>query len=221
MNYFDLAFAAFAILFVVIGACRGLVVSLLSLLRYVIGLPLSFFISDYFYRDFYNSYVKNAVYESVNAKLTETGSAENLLKSVNDFFNDIPEIFTKGIDISAFNGLTAEQISKSITDSVLEPIVMNVVKIAIFLVSFVVFSIIVGVLISVFSKLQKKKNMPLKRTNSLLGGVFGFVKAGLFTFTASTIIGYALMIISQDSMFAKQADSSLVLQFINSNNPLL
>ena len=86
---------------------------------------------------------------------------------------------------------------------------------------FVLFSIFMGVLMTVFKRLQKKEHAPLKRTNRILGGVFGLVKAVLFTYAVSTIIGYILLIISADSSFAKQAQASQIIQLLNSNNPLL
>lgn len=220
MSYIDIAFIAIAVLMVIAGACRGLVVSLLHMLKFLIGIPLSFFLSDLLYLDIYNSFIKNAVYDSVLNELNDSESAENLLEGINNFVSELPDYLAKNIDLSNLSTLTAEQISSNITDNVLEPIVLIVLKIVIFIVSLVVFCIIVSILISAFSKLQKKDHMPLKHTNSLLGGLFGFIKAVMLIFTISVIISTVCSILPQDNSFVRQADSSYALEFINTYNPL-
>lgn len=220
INYIDLAFLVFAVIFIIVGTCNGLFVSIIGALRYVLGMPLSYFVSEGLYRDVYSNYVKEALSNSVSKKI-EASSAEEIIQSINNIANSIPDLFKSNINAGSFKGMSAQQIGQSLTDSVLEPIALTVVKVVLFIVIFVLFSIFMGVLMTVFKRLQKKEHAPLKRTNRILGGVFGLVKAVLFTYAVSTIIGYILLIISADSPFAKQAQASQVIQFLNSNNPLL
>lgn len=221
MNYFDLAILAIAVLMVITGAVRGFIVSLLSMLKFVIGVPLSYFVSSLCYRQIYDEFVKARAYESVYNELSNNGSADDLLVSVQNFVNELPEFFSGEFDLSALNGLSVEQISRQLVDSVLEPIFLTVIKVAVFLLVLIVFGIIISVLISVFSTLQKKKNMPLKHTNSLLGALFGFVKAGIFVFTVSTVVGYICAVVPLDSSVAQYFNNSFILEFINSSNPFL
>lgn len=221
MNYIDLALIIITALMVIIGACRGLIISLISMVRFTIGVPLSFFVSEMFSKLVYDGFVKEIAYQKVSERLADSQSVNSIIKSVDDFTNSLPSIFSKGIDTASFKILSIDEISRAITDSVVEPIAVVIIKILLFVITFVLFYIITGVIISFIKTLQKKDHMPLKRTDIVLGGVFGFVKAFVLMFTLATIIGYICSIIPQTSSFAKQADSSFALEFINTYNPLL
>lgn len=221
MSYIDIAFIVITVLMIVMGACRGLIVSLLSTFKYIIGIPLSFFLSDLLHQRLYNEFVKDIVYNTVFEQLSESQAAGSLTESINSFVNEMPEYFANSFDISRLGGLSVEDISRSITDSLLEPIALTIIRVIVFLVVFVVFCVIISILIAVFSKLQKKEHAPLKKTNSLLGGVFGLLRAILFIITISTIIGYISTVIPQDNSFIKQVDDSYALEFINTYNPFL
>lgn len=219
MNLIDIAFIISAVLIIVISARRGLVVSLLSTLKVIAGIPISYFISSKLYQQLYDNYVRDIVYNNILKKLSDSGA--------DDFANGIgasgilSDYLAENIDTANLSGLTAEQISSSITDNILKPVILILIKIIIFIAVFVIICIIVSILISFFKKLQKKKHMPLKHTNSFFGGVLGLVKAAALIFTAATIIGYVCDIIPQDSSFSRLADGSFALEYINTNNPLL
>lgn len=221
MNYIDIAFIAAAVIMVIAGASRGLMVSLLSTLKYIVGIPLSYFVSGLLYERLYDGVVRDLVYDRILEEITASASAENMINGIKEFVNGLPETLAGEFDLSALSGLTAQQFSASLTDSVLEPVILTALRIILFVVLFIVFCIIVSVLISAFSKMQKKKHAPLKRTNRFFGGVFGFLKAALLVFTASTIIGYVCGILPADNSFVTQANNSFLLEFINHYNPFI
>ncbi len=206
---------------VIAGASRGLIVSLLSTLKYIVGIPLSYFVSGLLYERLYDGVVRDLVYDRILEEITASVSAENMINGIKEFVNGLPETLAGEFDLSALSGLTAQQFSASLTDSVLEPVILTVLRIILFVVLFIVFCIIVSVLISAFSKMQKKKHAPLKHTNRFFGGVFGLLKAALLVFTASTIIGYVCGILPADNSFVTQANNSFLLEFINHYNPFI
>lgn len=221
MNYIDIAFIAAAVIMVIAGASRGLIVSLLSTLKYIVGIPLSYFVSGLLYERLYDGFVRDVVYDRILEEITASASAENMINGIKEFVNGLPENLVGEFDLSALSGLTAQQFSASLTDSVLEPVILTALRIILFVVLFIVFCIIVSVLISAFSKMQKKKHAPLKHTNRFFGGVFGLLKAALLVFTASTIIGYVCGILPAGNSFVTQANNSFLLEFINHYNPFI
>lgn len=221
MNYIDLAFIIITVLMVIIGARKGFLVSLLSMLRFFIDVPLSFFVSGRYYQQAYDSFIKENAYNEVLEKISQSQSVNSIIKAVDEFTDSLPSVFSQGIDTDSFKNLSVEEISRTVTDSVVEPIALIIIKIILFIITFVLFYIAAGIVIFLIKSLQKKEHMPLKHTNSFLGGVFGLLKAVVLIFTVSTIIGYMSDILPQDNSFIKQADSSYALEFINTDNPLL
>lgn len=47
INYIDIAFAVIAVVMTIVGAKRGLVVSLIGMLRFIFIVPVSYFLTDY------------------------------------------------------------------------------------------------------------------------------------------------------------------------------
>lgn len=219
MNYIDLAFIVITAVMIVAGACRGLIVSLLSMLRIIVGAPLAFIVSDLYYSQIYNNLVKDIVYNNVLEELSQAQSIENIMADVKEFTQLFPNLFSGNIDLTA--ALSLEELSRAITDSVIEPIALVAVKIILFAAVFVAFYVITGIIILVVKRLRKKEHAPLKKTDFILGGAFGLVKAAVFAFTAATIIGFVAEIIPTGNSFIKLADSSVALEFINTHNPLL
>lgn len=219
MSYIDLAFIVIAALMIIAGACRGFMVSLLSMLRLIVGIPLAYFVSDMYYAQLYNRFVKEIAYNNVLEELSQTQSVESIISNVKELTASLPEVFTKDIDFAG--ALSLEEISRVITDSVIEPIALVIIRILIFAAIFIAFYIITGIIILAVKRTRKKEHAPFKKTDYVLGGAFGLVKALAVIFTAATIISYISGIIPQDNSFIKQAESSYALEFINTYNPLI
>ena len=79
MNYIDLAFIVIAALMIIAGACRGFMVSLLSMLRLIVGIPLAYFVSDMYYAQLYNRFVKEIVYNNVLEELSQTQDRKSVV----------------------------------------------------------------------------------------------------------------------------------------------
>lgn len=219
MNYIDLAFIVIAALMIIIGACRGFMVSLLSMLRLLVGIPLAYFVSDMYYTQLYNRFVKEIAYNNVLEELSQTQSVESIIRNVKELTESLPAVFGKDIDLTG--ALSLEEISRVITDSVIEPIALIIIRIFIFAAVFIAFYIITGIIILAVKRMRRKEHVPFKKTDYVLGGAFGLVKAVAVIFTAATIITSITGIIPQDNSFIKQTESSYALEFINTYNPLL
>lgn len=62
ISYIDIAFLALAVIMVIVGVKKGFLVSLLSMVKFIIILPLSYFLADY---------VQPYIPASITAKLPE------------------------------------------------------------------------------------------------------------------------------------------------------
>ena len=206
---------------VAVGARRGLIVSLLSTVRFIIGVPLSFYVSESYSRQVYDSFVKEIAYNKVAERLAESESVNSIISGVEEFTSSLPGLFSQSIDTSAFKGFSLDEMSRRITDSIVEPIAVIIIKVLLFIITFLVFFLVTGLVILLIKKLRKRNKTPLKRTSTVLGGVLGLLKALTLIFALSTILSYICDIIPQDNLFARQVNSSFVLNFINSYNPLL
>ncbi|MCH5321068.1 MAG: CvpA family protein [Eubacterium sp.] len=221
MSFIDLAFIIIAVIMVAVGARRGLIVSLLSTVRFIIGVPLSFYVSESYSRQVYDSFVKEIAYNKVAERLAESESVNSIISGVEEFTSSLPGLFSQSIDTSAFKGFSLDEMSRRITDSIVEPIAVIIIKVLLFIITFLVFFLVTGLVILLIKKLRKRNKTPLKRTSTVLGGVLGLLKALTLIFALSTILSYICDIIPQDNLFARQVNSSFVLNFINSYNPLL
>lgn len=158
ISYIDIVFAVLAIVIVFGNAKKGLVVSLVGMLRFLLIVPASFLASRYF-KPYFEPSQPNAVPSQV-------------------------------FDVLLFVGC------------------------------FVVLAVITGILMIVLKKLQKKKDMPLRTTNAILGGVFGLVKALVVVFTLATIMSVLKGFLTDETQFIEAVNSSYVINFINNSNLL-
>ncbi|MDE5983802.1 MAG: CvpA family protein, partial [Eubacterium sp.] len=163
--------------------------------------------------------VKDIAYNNVLEELSQAQSIETIISNVKDFTESLPSVFSGNIDFAG--ALSIEEISRVITDSIIEPIALVAIRIIIFAAVFVAFYVITGIIILVVKRFRKKEHAPLKKTDFILGGAFGLVKAAVFIFTAATIIGYISAIVPADNSFIEIADNSYALEFINIHNPFL
>lgn len=153
ISYIDIAFIAVAVLLTAVGAARGLVVSLISMARFILIVPASYLAAGY---------IEPYVPES--------------------WFADKPDA-VKGV--------------------------------VLFLSCLIILMIITSIIIGLLVRLQKKKGMPLRHTNALLGGVFGLVKAAAAVLVICLLIGSLSGIIPQGSSFAKAVESSYAVKYVN------
>lgn len=173
MSYFDIAFICIVLIYTFAGMRRGLVVSLISMIRFIIAVPFSYYISNTYGAFIYDNYLKENFKEAVN---------------------DITEILA-----------------------------VRITEIVLFIVVLVLFYIITGAVIKLLKKLQKAEHMPLKYTNSFLGGVFGLVKALMLIIVICTVAGCVDLIPENNDTqeLINQINSSVVIEYVNEYNPML
>lgn len=153
ISYIDIFFLILAAIMVFANLKKGLVVSILSMIRFVVIIPLSYFLI---------SYVSPLIVPP-------------------DALTALPQ---KLIDIIAFA------------------------------VCFIALLIISELLLLLLKILQKKKGMPLRNINAVLGGVFGFVKAVLLVFVMSSIMIIVVEFMEAGEPFYDAINNSYAVEFV-------
>lgn len=225
INYIDISFLVLTLIFLFVGYKRGIFVSVLGLLRYAVGLPLCFSISNTYAVPLYNGFIRNKALELIEKKLTESESVNSVSSALQDVVSNMPSFLKNSIDTSAIN-FNKTDFAEQILNSVFEPILINIAKIFIFILVFILFFGATGFLLTILNKARKDKEhkngkSSLSKADSFVGAVFGFGKALLLIFAITTILLYINGLnLDFSSNLTKQIDGSFLLPLIDRINPL-
>lgn len=221
MSYVDLFLIILVVIYVYVGVRRGFLISLLGMLRFVVAVPLSLFVGDNYYKVIYDNYARNLVLKYVNDKLSNSNTVNDFIDGVKSFSNTFSFVFSDKSKLDDINLISPSTASSYITDNILCPIVQEIIKILLIVLTFLLFYAITCIIMSVAKKIRQKKDLPLHKTNSVFGGLFGFVKACVLLFVISSITDFVLPLITKDNSFVTQLKSSVIINYINQINPLI
>lgn len=221
MNIVDIVLLVLTALIIFVGFRKGFAASLVSMLSYVIGIPTSLLVSRTYSSVVYDEYVKQLLIDSFTKKLNEQGSVEEMTNNINNIFSSLPDFLTKDVDLSMLNSLSNDSVAAYFEEHVAGPIAHIVIEAVIFLVVFALIGVVCGIINAILKKLNKKKNIPFSRTNRFLGAVFGLIKAAVVVVVLSSIASLAVENTSKPNDFISALDSSVIIDFVNNNNPIL
>ena len=218
MNLVDLFLIVLIALTVFVGIKRGLLISLLSALRFIVSIPLSFFVGNNYNEIIYKNYIRQYVLKYVDDKLSQSNEINDFVQNLKSITSTFSFLFKDKSLIKSINLVNTNTASVYITDNILCPIVQEIIKILLILLTFILFYVITGIILSLAKKIREKKKLPLHKTNSFFGGVFGLVKSVL---VLSSISKFILDIITVQNNFVTQLKGSVIIDFINKFNPLI
>ena len=221
MNLVDLTLVVFVALTVFVGIKRGFLISLLSALRFIIAVPLSLFVGNNYNVIIYNKVVRRYILEYVSKKLNDSGEITKFTENVKSFANTFSFFVKDNSTVKSLSNINSNEAAVYITDNILCPIVQEIIKILLILLTFILFYVITGIILSLAKKIREKKKLPLHKTNSFFGGVFGLVKSGAYVLVLSSISKFILDIITVQNNFVTQLKGSVIIDFINKFNPLI
>ncbi|MBO5495723.1 MAG: CvpA family protein [Eubacterium sp.] len=216
INAIDIAFAVIALLMLLAGVIKGFVMTLVGMLRFVVAVPLSVYVSDRTSDLVYQSYVRNFVIDRLTDRITELGSVDSFVSSLTQKNSLVGDIILDSIPEAQLERLEPPKLSVTLTDNFLAPILQGGVKLAIFIAVFLAFYLVTALVMLIIRKAGKKDKSPLKTVDRVLGGVLGLVKSVIAVGVLSVIF---LLIASFDSegsnSFVKLINDSQVINFIN------
>lgn len=220
MNYVDLFIIVIFLIIVLEGYARGFIVSLLSLVRFAVGIPVSFIVANKFSSVVYTNYFK----ETINAEVLkgiDSSGLDTYVASVRDTVNSLPDVMKGSVDMSFLDAANAASAAEGIMKNIVDPVADMVIKVALFVVTLAVFYILTGILLFVIKKLSNSNYAPFRKTNKFLGAVFGLAKAMILVFAIAKIgVFFTENLKSVDNSFLQQVASSGIIEFVNRFNPI-
>lgn len=82
INFIDLILIVIFIGTILQGYARGFILSLISFAKYLVGVPLSFFIANSYNVAVYNNFVKDAVSQKISDGLSSAGDIDSFTASL-------------------------------------------------------------------------------------------------------------------------------------------
>lgn len=225
VNYFDVIITGILLVFGIVGAKRGIFITLVNFIRYVIGFFLCVFCADRLPVPIYNTFVKESLENYIKQKIVTSSNIDEIYSNFNNAVSSMPSFLKQDL-----NGLkidfSSDKIVQSLIDEAFEPVALGLIKVAVFIAVFVLFFGITGITIHSIRKRNKdkskngKKKNPLSFANGLIGFVFGLFKGALVVFVFISIITYLMGVPSlADNSFINTVSDSSLYQLLLDYNP--
>lgn len=221
MNIVDLVLIVIVAVTVFVGIKRGFLISLLSALRFIVAVPLSLFVGNNYNVIIYKSVVRKYLLEYVSKKLSNSEEITKFNENVKSFANTFSFLAKDNSALKSLSNINSKEAAVYITDNILCPIVQEIIKILLILLTFVLFYVITGIILSFAKNMREKKKLPLHKTNSFFGGVFGLIKSGAYLIVISALSKAVLDIATTQNKFITQLKGSVIIEYINKLNSLI
>lgn len=220
MNVIDIILIVAVLLMVLHGYFKGFLVSILSLARYILGIPLCYFLARNGSEPLYNALLRDRISAQVAQTVQSTG-IDSTVAGIRESVNGFPEALKNAVDLSFLNNVSAANATQGIMQNVIDPVAILIGKIVIFILSVIVFFVVTSILLIIVDKASKKDDAPFKDTNKFLGAALGAVKAFIILFAIAAVGNFLVTYFAGSGGFIDTVGSSAVIGFINKFNPLL
>lgn len=225
VNYVDLIIVGILLVFGIVGQQRGLFITLVNFIRYVLGFSLCMFSTDRLSKPIYDNFLQERVQNTVNEKIVTSSNIDEIMANINNAVDSLPNYIKNSIDVSSLK-LSSNNISQNITNELFEPVIIGILKVLIFIVVFVLFFGITGAFIHHIRRKNKDKRKENKKksftvfTDRFLGLIFGMLKGALVVFVFVSVITYLLGVPNfANNQFLKTAADSQLYQLLLNYNP--
>lgn len=222
VNYIDIILLVIFAASIACGYGRGLVLSLISFAKYLIGFPLAFYVADTYSASFYERFVQSRAVEYTAEALNSTADIDSFVSSVKEAIGELPFGLSNAVDLSFLNTITADSAAQAVTDNIVQPVATVAVKIFLFILTVAAFYVITWIAARIIRSIGKSEHMPLKKTNKFLGAVFGTLQGGVSLAVISAVLVFVRdFLLQPEYSLSHQISSSAVIEFINKLNPLV
>ena len=223
VNYVDLIIVGIVLFFGFVGLNKGIFITLINFIRYVVGLSACMISADRLPQLIYDNYLKERVVDAVNQKIVTSSNIDEIMDNFNSVINSLPNIVKNNIDLTSLK-LSSNNISQNITHEVFEPVIIVFFKVIIFIVIFALFFGITGAVISHIRRKNKRKENKKKSfvvfMDRLIGFLFGFLKGALVVFVFVSAVTSLLGVPNiADNQFLQTAANSQLYQLLLNYNP--
>lgn len=226
LNYVDVIIVGVLLLTFFVGYAKGILITLVNLIRYSVGLFLCMFVANGYSEMFYISFVKERIVNKLSAQVVTSANIDEILANLNTTVNSLPSFVKKGIDVTSLSFSSGDDIASIIAENVFQPIALVIVKVLLFVLTFVVFFGLTGLIIHGIRKRNSKKRSEsrhkskLKTVDRIFGGLFGLVKGALIVFIFVSAVGTISQLDSfRDNAFVSTALNSSLYNYLLDVNP--
>ena len=225
VNYVDLIIVGIVLFFGFVGLNKGIFITLINFIRYVVGLSACMISADRLPQPIYDNYLKERVVDTVNHKIVTSSNIDEIMDNFNSVINSLPNIVKNNIDLTSLK-LSSNNISQNITNEVFEPVIIVFLKVIIFIVIFALFFGITGAVISHIRRKNKNKRKENNKKSfvvfmdRLIGFLFGILKGALVVFVFVSAVTSLLGVPNiADNQFLQTAANSQLYQLLLNYNP--
>ncbi len=219
VNFLDLILLAFLVYFVIIGARKGFVRTLLSFVTRIASVVVAWLVSDNYAHVLYDKFLKDNVADAIELHIksadagTVAQSFESALQGIPVSLVNIAESFGLNLQSLKYNFESADitgELASALEETVAGPIALVVCKIVIFAVVCVVASLVLNIVVNIVCKIVK---LPVLRTaNKLLGAVLGVLNGLIAMFILSFLCIILSGFIDNDE-FTTLVSSSYIIEY--------
>lgn len=230
VNYVDIALIALILIMTFVGYFRGVLMTVINFIRYAVGFSACFFCSSNLAEPIYSSYVAPRMLEVINEKIVVDTNLDTVLTNLDQFIKGLPTFISDNIGLESLTIPKADDVAQVILDDVFTPVLLPLTKGVIFVVVFLLFFIATGLIIKLINNAskhheQKRKEKgkgvsPLKKTDRILGAVFGIIKAAVVVLAVTSVLVYvADFAENSGSEFVNQVNNSALIGAFDKINP--
>lgn len=229
---FDIVVILLVCYFVFKGVKKGFVSSIISFFGFIIATIISSYLarmlSDYIYKTFVFSQVKQGIIKSFPTGIDSLGTD----LAVTNFMNNQPS-FIKEMILQKYNsnqGISevlaqkgaklSDSIAETLARDVLGPVIIQVIQFILFFVLLFVCLFLVKFVARAFNNINR---IPIiGQLNSVLGGVCGLAQAVLVILILSVAINFYISLNPNDKAINKNTiEKTMIFNKIYTNNPFL
>ena len=204
----DLIVLILILLFVAVGAKKGLTVCLVNIFSLLIALVLAFLlcrsVGDVFIKNTsLDDNIKNTIYENLNVNIGENFDVNS---------SNLPDNMKKYINETMKNANnTKVEALHSLSEEIAKQVIYVICFIAIFIIVRILL-VVVKILSNIINKLPV-----LSQIDKLGGAICGFIEGAIVIYAALTIISMAAPTINNQKFSSYIEDSYIAKQIYNNN----
>lgn len=229
INYIDIAILVVFLVSAYLGYKKGILISIVNIIRYAVGFSLCFFCSENLAVPMYERFLKAKALEYIETKIVNGSGVSDTLKNISDALESIPSFLVSNINIDAVSIPKGDDVSMYLLNNFAEPILVSISKAVIFVLVFVAFFLSTGLIIRLLQKSSKRhdkrrkeKDKPVpvtKKANRLLGAAFGVLKSAILVLAIASLLSFLEQFVDEKSTFYTMLETSRVLGVLDSINP--
>lgn len=200
MIYYQIGAAVIVLLFILIGAYRGIIRTLFNLIGLALNAFLSYWIARPLAQGIYDTFFKQALIEKIQTAIAQNG----VNYAVDSAFSSMPEWLANAVGISEkLSGQNFEQIAKGYSlsgdqtlsmaqavEKVLGPVAVAIIAIIAVFIIFTILMILIKILIRFIIKAVDGPG--LRTIDRVLGAVLGGIEGAVLVFFICMVLNIKL-----------------------------